>query len=275
MRHKGVPKNDERGWALVSVLCTIAVLTLLLGAAQSLSYQGALREHRALTQATDDAALGAAILRAVLGITDARVEQRWRIDGTAERFVFGERTLTIAVQDELGRIDLNAADVSLLRQLLQAAGESKEHATVLADRINDWRQAATGLDNLRQTSDGDYAAAGLHYRPRHAPFETVDELKLVLGISQPLFSKMRDAITVYSHHPALDTAVAPRLALQAYYQVQTEQITSILRARVSTPPSNLVSGGHTLESSVAAPARQAVIMLTISKTQPYLVLVWR
>ena len=75
MRHKGVPKNDERGWALVSVLCTIAVLTLLLGAAQSLSYQGALREHRALTQATDDAALGAAILRAVLYNTKTQKKQ--------------------------------------------------------------------------------------------------------------------------------------------------------------------------------------------------------
>lgn len=278
MRLDLTQRDDERGWALVSVLCTVAVLTLLLGAAQSLSYQGALREHRALEAAVDDAVLDAAVVRAVLGITDTRVEQRWRVDGTPEQFVFGGRQLTVTVQDELGRIDLNAADVSLLRQLLQAAGETKELASLLADRIADWRQARTGLANLHRTSDDDYAAAGLNYRPRHAPFETVEELKLVLGMSPSLFAAIRDALTVYSHHPALDTAVAPKLALLAYYPGQTEQVASILIAR-SDSPTGLNSAGHAFEIVVTAPrpaiTRRAEIMLTNSKVHPYLVLAWR
>jgi len=271
--------DDEGGWALVSVLWVIAVLTLLLGAAQSLSYQGALYEHRAMIAAIDDATLDAAVVRAVLGTTDTRLEERWRGDGVPQRFSFGGQALTIAVQDEMGRIDLNAADVSLLRQLLEAAGDPKEHAALLADRIADWRTAATGLDNLRQTSDADYSAAGLHYRPRHAPFETVDELHLVLGMSKPLFSAIRGAVTVYSHHPTIDTAVAPALALLAYYPGQEERVASMLRARDGAAPGMAPLGGRCFEITVmrrtSTRARQAVVMLTNSKARPYLVLAWR
>ena len=279
MRPNEIKSDSERGWALVSVLWVIAVLTLLLGAAQSLSYQGALREHRALVAAVDDATLDAAVVRSVLGITDPRPDQRWRVDRTPERFVFGGQVLAITVQDELGRIDLNAADVSLLRQLLEVAGDSKAHAALLADRIADWRQAASGLDNVRQTSDSDYAAARLHYRPRHAPFETVDELQLVLGMSRSLFEKVRDAVTVYSHHPAIDTAVAPRFVLLAYYPGQIEQVTAILKARDNAPPGASLSGGRCFEVAVTPPrparVRRVVIMLTNNKTRPYLILAWQ
>jgi len=279
VRRSAIRADGERGWALVSVLWVIAVLTLLLGAAQSLSYQGALREHRAVAAAIDDATLDAAVVRAALGITDSRVEQRWRVDGRPQRFWFDGRVFTITVQDERGRIDLNVADVSVLRQLLVAAGEPKERAGKLADRISDWRQATTGLAGLRQTSDADYAAAGLRYRPRHAPFETVDELKLVLGMSDSLFAKIRPAVTVYSHHAFLDTTFAPKLALLAYYPGQTDQVESILKTRNGAAPGILPSGGRRFEITLIPPrparTRRAVIMLTNSKTRPYLVLVWR
>ena len=157
--------RGERGWALVSVLWTIAVLAMLAAAAQSLAYSSAAREHRALVAAQTDALLDAAVLRAVLGIADPRPDKRWPVDGTPQTARLNGVDVRVAVQDELGRIDLNAADGSLFKQLLQSAGESGPQSDVLTQRILDWRMG--GDDAI--AGDAAYATAGLPIVPATAP----------------------------------------------------------------------------------------------------------
>src|SRR5262245_59516738 len=78
--------------------------------------------RNALQAAQSEALVEAAVTRAALGLLDPRPERRWRVDGTPQEFVFGDVKMRIGIQDELGRIDLNHADRSIVVGLLQSVG---------------------------------------------------------------------------------------------------------------------------------------------------------
>ncbi len=293
MRPEGAARTGrQRGWALISVLWVLSILTMLVAAAETLSFGSAQRERRALDAAQADAALDAGVVRAVLGIADPRPQMRWRVDGAAQQFELDGQTIRVTIQDEFGRIDLNAADGSLLNQLLRSAGVAEQAADALTDSILDWRGRSSDLRRLHGASAADYVKAGLPYQPRHGAFQSVDELRLVLGMSPPLFARIRPALTVYSHHPAIDTAIAPREALLAYYPNQPDRVGELMAARreagapgaLGSRPGTLADisnlTGRAFDIVVDLPSNrhaqkpEAVVMLTNAAGHPYLVMAW-
>ena len=155
-----------------------------------------------------------------------------------------------------------------------------------------WRSPA-GLDMLNGGTDDDYRAARLSYMPRHGPFQSVGELKLVLGMTPELFAKIRPALTVYSRRASFDSSIAPAAALLALYPDDPGKVDAILRARESDP--NAVQGwglapgaasvastaGHTFSVAAAAVVgnrafyRTAVVQMTGNDQAPYYVLAWQ
>ena len=201
----GIPAG-ERGWALVSVLWVVTALTLMAAATEELTSSAYRIEGRAIDRAQTEATLDAVIARAALGIEAPDIVDRWRVDSTPQTFVFDGKQVTLSVQDELGRFDLNSVDGSMLSALFRAENVPLDESDKLVDRILDWR-GSTDLHRLQGATSEDYAAAGLPYGPRHGPFQSVDELRLVLGMPPDLFEKIRPALTVYSKRPMVD----PRL----------------------------------------------------------------
>jgi general secretion pathway protein K len=285
----------QRGWALVSVLWIVSMLAMLAAATQALTLTSTKTEHRAGDAARADADLDAAIVRAVAGIADPNLSQRWRVDGVAQSFVFDGTAISVSIQDELGRIDLNASDGSLLRQLLQAVGVQSDDAAALSDKIVDWRNPSN-LHSLHGATDADYAAKGYAYRQRHGPFQSVEELRLVMGMSDALFARIRPALTVYTDRPMFDPTVAPREALLALYPGDPGQVDAMLATRAAH--SALASGdGPSYPAGIVSPSvsltgrafaigaelvrkgrhfrRDAVIEMTGDNKQPYFVLAWR
>ena len=283
--------RHEEGWALISVLWTIAVLAIIAAAVQSLSYSSAQRERRVLDDAQDSALLDAGIVRAVAGICDPRRDNRWRVDGAVQRFIFGNQILQVTVQDESGRIDLNAADASLLRQLLVSAGISSTASLRMVDRIVEWRSRAdTTRPGSPTSSSVENLLSKLRYRPRHGPFQTVAELQLIAGMTPELFARIQPALTVYSGHPAIEESFAPREALNAYFPDQPVRVAALLLARASPTPSvgssakpspgilDVNTGtGHFFDITVSfvggerVRTREAIVVLTGSTTRPFLV----
>jgi general secretion pathway protein K len=291
--YSGRASSGERGWALISVLWAVTMLALMAAATQALTVTSYVAERHAMIDARADADLDAAVARAVLGISDLRPSQRWRVDGGVRSFIFDGQTVRIAVQDEAGRIDLNTASGSLIRQLLAAQGLSADHAGRLADSILDWR-STTGLQSLNGATVADYRAARRAYGPRHGPFQTVDELKLVLGMTPGIYFSIRPALTVYSKRPTFDTAVAPPEVLRAIYPGDAAKIDQIRQLREGDPKAAFQAGfapGATV--SLTAPSgrtysieaettigrrsfrRLAVVELTGDTRRPYFVLAWK
>jgi len=279
-------RPGESGWALVSVLWVLSLLALLAAATQLLTFTSARIEQHAQDRVRADALLDAGVALALAGISDARREARWPIDGEIRRVAFAGNVLQISVQDEFGKIDLNAADGSLLRQLLEANGLTPDDAAALTDKILDWR-GASDLKRLHGANDADYASAGYSYHPRHGPFQTVDELRLVMGMTTSLFQKIRPALTVYSKRPAIDTNTAPKEALLAYFPNQPEKVDALLKIRtgqtsttgvldpVLSRSGRIFTVSTLLERGSLKYKRDVVIELTNSRTRPYLVLAWR
>ncbi len=224
------PRPWERGWALASVLWAVTMLSLMAAATQELTLTSHRTERRAWNRACADAALHAAITQAILGITAPTRDQRWRVDGTSREVTFGGFRLKVSVQAESGRYDLNAVDASVLTTLLRSQDVDPDRATALTDSILDWR-SPTGLHRLNGATNDEYAAAGLPYRPRHAAFQSVDELQLVLGMTPALFKRIRPALTVYTKRTMIDPALAPKEALLALYNRNADEVDAVLKAR--------------------------------------------
>src|SRR5262245_22039355 len=121
---------------VVSGVILLSAIAVSFLSASTASYR---LSRNAVHAAQSEAAADAAIVRAVLGFFDTRRDRRWRVDGTPQEFLFGDTKARIAIQDELGRIDLNHADRSVLVGLFSSVGLDLDAAAALADNVLDWR----------------------------------------------------------------------------------------------------------------------------------------
>ena len=141
--------------------------------------------------------------------------QRWAADGRGYTFPFGRAEVVIEVRDESAKIDLNAAAPALLAGLFEALGEPRERAARMAGAVVDWRDP----DNLSQpvggAEDPAYAAAGLAWGAKDAPFDSVAELEQVLGMRPALYVAAAPHLTVYSGNATPDANIADGIVLAA------------------------------------------------------------
>jgi general secretion pathway protein K len=273
--------------AIISTLWAIGLLAIVavsLGSNSAISY-GLARNGFEL--ATLNAAAEAGINRAVLSLIDPRRERRWPANGIARDFEFEAVRMQISIQDELGRIDLNQAGVPLLVGLLRSANLDAQSASRLADKIIDWRESGPGKQ-LNGAREADYRAAGRAYLPRGGPFQSVDELLLVMDMTPELFRRIAPALTVHSGRPFIDPHVAPREALLALPNMDAEKADAAIAARLaqrgethSAPEQAFSLQGRAFSVRVAIKrpstvfAQEAAVRLTGTPAQPYWVLGWK
>jgi general secretion pathway protein K len=281
--------RSSRGIALVAVLW-VAVLLAVIGAAIISETHTEYRAVRnAIRQAAGEAAADAAIHRAIADLLDSSGTHRWRIDGTPAPFEFDGQTITVTVQDELGKIDLNYAADELLAGLFRSVGVDEPRSTALIDAISDWRDE-DDLHRLHGAEAPEYRDAGRRYTPRNGLFQTVDELRLVLGMDDALFKRLEPALTVYSQNRGIDVETAPRQALRALPGMDEAAVESRLRARANRdagpgqpagPPqtTNFAGRAFTIRAELGIAdgrvIREAVVRLTFNPQKPFVVQAWR
>ena len=146
----------------------------------------------------------------------------WVPDGTARPWIFAGQTLRISLYNEASRIDLNAASRDLLEALFAALGLPEDEASALADTVEDWRDA-NDLTELNGAEDGDYEEAGRPYGAKDGPFDSVEELQLVLGIDRGLYRALAPALTVDSGGAQPDPEFASPLVQAALQGTTLEE----------------------------------------------------
>jgi general secretion pathway protein K len=268
---------------VVSGVLLLSALAVSFLATSATSYRLA---RNAVYAAQSDALAEAAIVRAVLGLLDSRPERRWPVDGTPRDFIFDGVKMRIVMQDELGRIDLNQADRTLIAGLFQAAGLGTDAAGSLADKILDWRDSGPGK-RPNGAKEPDYRAAGLGYGPRGGPFQSVDELKLVIGMAPDIYRRVEPALTVYSGRQFIDPQFAPALALAALPGNNRDTAAAIVASRASQGGrAGVVAPGIQLwgrafgirlevERTGGPQVREVVVRLADQPSQPHWLLSWR
>lgn len=233
----GLPRSST-GVALILVLWVAAFLTVI---AASFAYatrtdMAVLGNQmlRARAEAAADAGLHRAVFEAFRPITDPL---RWKHDGSAHEFRLGDALITVSVLDESAKIDINEGSPVLLKGLLQSVGLAEPEADKLVDSIQDWRDPDS-LSRPAGAEEEAYKSAGLSQRPANAPFQTLDELRLVMGMTAELYRRIEPMITIYSRQPGINVTIASRDVLLAIPGVSAEQIDAFIAARTAARAAN-------------------------------------
>jgi len=109
----------------------------------------------------------------------------------------GEKEKHYGLIDEERKININRVPADVLKPFLQITAEtSSQDATDIADAIVDWRdEDDEPSENGAESSY--YEALEDGYPCKNAPFEVLEELRLVKGVTQTVFDKVKDRITIY------------------------------------------------------------------------------
>lgn len=205
------PCGRRGGAALMVALWVLALLTVMVTSYGMVTRVDARLTARQVQAGKARALAEAGIWLAVGELLKPAAGRAWRGEHSLE---YGAGQVHIQVRDEAGKVDLNRARAGLLRALLRAAGMTGGRGEALLHAILDWRDR----DDVRRRLGAENAAyreRGLDYGAKNGPFNSIEELRLVAGMSEDIFQKLAPALTVYSHRPGINLKAAPPEAAAA------------------------------------------------------------
>jgi general secretion pathway protein K len=236
-------RRRSRGIALLVVLWACTLLAILLGGFATLARTESI-QTRYLSNRVQLRYLAEAGAMRALAECVSRSGGRWVGDGRRYSLRLQDHDIDIRIQDELGKVDINAADPRVLQRLFVAAGADDAAAAQLAANIQETRDTNAKL--FREEGAKRYAEAGLAGGPRYREFDMPEQLQTVLGMTPALYRKLAPAITVWSRRPEPTLALAPPLVLasQPDMDMPKAERYAALRAMTSTsaPPPPLPNG---------------------------------
>jgi general secretion pathway protein K len=287
--------GSSRGIALISVLWITGLLAIMAASFASSTRTETRLAHNQEENAKAEALADAGVHRAVFGLLDADPATAWRAGGGAYAFSLGEGDVQVWVEDEDGKIDLNAAPLQLMAGLFVARGLAGEDAQRMADRIGDFRDEDSEPEPFG-AEDAAYFDAGLLQGAADRPFADESELLRVLGMTQSLYEQVRPYVTVYSGSEGIDVTRAPRPVLEALPGITPPVVEALLTAGREVDPFNLIEDQQLLAEfeNYFVPSRdlvftiralgrtsgggnflrRAVIELDPSREQPFLIYAW-
>lgn len=288
-------RRRQRGLALVSVLWVSALLaTLAAGFATDTRTESRLaRNLKENTQA--EALADAGVHHGALHLFRLPSEQPWRYAETGYSFALGGGRVTVRLEDEDGKVDLNFAPRALIEGLIIAIGAEPELAATLAERIQDFRDPDQDPRPLG-AEDETYFALGFVQGAKDAPFVALNELLLVLGMTEALYLRLLPHVTIWSGSEGIDPLRAAPEVLRAIPGMDEQTVEQILNLGPDEDPYSVLDDERLFEvesyfqfsnesvfkvRSVGRSehggifVRDAVIELGSTEDRPFLILEWR
>ncbi|MEO6065515.1 MAG: type II secretion system minor pseudopilin GspK [Lysobacterales bacterium] len=294
---KGLCRSRARGAALLLVLWITALLAVILGGFAVLARTELMQSRNLFDTIRARLAAEAGLARAVYELNRGDQMTKWIADGRSYEIEFEGIGIEIVVQDESGKVDINAADAATLQAMFVLAGAEDDVARKLAAAVIDWRDP----DDLAQpegAEDADYEAADLPYGAADYPFRLAPELQQVLGMDYELYRKVAEWITVYGGNGRPNAAFAPAALLPLFPGITPEIAQQLVAqrhamdaAQMQATPLTMAdgqqliavggSGNYTVRSSATLPnGTEAAIEVTLRMGggpggRAYSVLRWR
>lgn len=242
--------KSRNGYALIA-----ALWFLVLVSAVALEAAHSARSHRLLAAGLAEGAQ--ARLAAAAGIEHARarltalarlvlpgetgesgaIVDPWHAAGQSfpdTVLLDGSVRYAVQITDLNALLNINQADEEQLRHFLLSLRMDARAATRIAQSVLDWRDA----DDFRRVDGGeasDYIAAGRPVLSRNGPFDDIQDLQHVMGVTPALFAAIRPHITTLgSGRINIATAAAPVLA--AVPGMSSEAVALVVRRRTAGRP---------------------------------------
>lgn len=231
-------KSTPNGFALVLVLWVLSLLTIMAG-----SFALTMRRESTIVAGIKDnagaiAAAEAGIAVAEMMLLHPEQNKRWRADGNLYQVDFGSTQIRLRLLSEAGKIDINKAGLPLLQGLMAQAPAEEDQQAKLIGAILDWRDQ-DDLVNIDGAEKKEYQDAGLKYQPRNKPFQTVEELQMLLGMDERVFNWLEPIITVYSGQAQVNLKVASAKVLNILPSLDTGLIETYLATRLESAKNDL------------------------------------
>lgn len=124
------------------------------------------------------------------------------LDGEWREDHLGGGAFRVRLVDEGGKINLNRVSDTTLRRVFTHLGIDPVRRDVLVDSIMDWRDP----DDLHRASGAEsdyYASLEPAYTAKNGPFDSVEELLWVKGMSRELFFGRSEVIPPTTEDPAI------------------------------------------------------------------------
>ncbi len=136
-------------------------------------------------------------------------------------FELGPGTITLTIEDEERKININNLirsqgnapnedNVKVFRRLLEVLGIDPS----VADAVVDWLDNDESPSGVGGAESSYYLALTYPYNSKNDLFDTIDELRLVRGVTPDVFEKLRPYVTVNSSG-AVNINTAPKAVLMA------------------------------------------------------------
>ena len=224
-------RRNQSGIALIIVLWILTLLMLIAS-----SFIHAMRTElnivgNSVTRAKLEAAANAGVQRAILEmVKPPQMLDRWNTFGVPQVWSINGQSMQVSILDESGKIDINVGNEALMRGLFRSQGATEEEAVALMEAVLDWRDADS-IKRPRGAEEAEYAAAGLSYKPANATFQSIEEIRLVLGMTPALYQRLAPLITIYSRQAGINSQIASRDVLRAIPNVTDAQIDEYLKLR--------------------------------------------
>jgi general secretion pathway protein K len=274
-----------RGVALITVLWLVALLTMLATSVVTLSLSERRLATRNIEAMRTDALADSAVRLTLLKLIAPKPRSEPIRPGSVLPVEAMGSTFEVLIERELGRMDLNTADQELIFAMFAANGWSEEEAAALSAKIADWKDRDDTPGEGGGAERSDYVAAKLAHTPRNGQFESVEELRQVLGAAN-VSEEILQAFTVYTHtrSPADVSAVpAARKALEYADKRQLgghKWLTSAAENASDEGQQQQSLTGEVVRVRACLPVNSArcrvvIARLTGSRDQPLQIFVWK
>jgi len=195
----------DRGSVTILVLWGMVIAFALLAAAGFTARTEILIARNEIAAARVRQAAEGGTQLALARLLARRAAGKALFDGRRETWKDGSITVSIAIQDEAGKIDLNQAPRALLQGLFEGVGRPSEEALLLACRIVERRGGTPCITPIGAAAPAERAAI----------FAAPEEIAALPGIGDRLYAQVADCVTTATGATAIDPAVAPRTVLLA------------------------------------------------------------
>lgn len=198
-----LPRGTRRGSVLIVVVWTVILLSVLVAGmgAQGLFALGVTERMEQRLQASYIAQAGVQHALQVLAADPTAsvdgLNDGWAADESSASRPLGAGSFTMRLVDEERALNLNTLPADILLTLLLDVGQvPDDDARRLVDAIEDWRDPD---DDARPEGAENFYYLGLSnaYEAKNGPFEHLDELLLVRGMTPAISARLVPLLTVH------------------------------------------------------------------------------
>lgn len=102
----------------------------------------------------------------------------------------------VSIEPEWSKVSLNKASAGQLQAAIMNAGIDGNSASVLAQRIVDWRDRDS-FRSVNGMEDEDYYGMGRHFGAKDSAINDLQEVNMIAGMSAEIFRAIEPGLTVY------------------------------------------------------------------------------